>query len=599
MRGSGSLSLGCRRPGPALSNGMDATLGRLALAYSRGELVPFIGSGMSVPTSPTWEHFVRGLASQAAMPPFSDKSSPSLLIRYADRAAQRLTHEGRLAEACRTVLGIRDDPPIPPQTQALAKARWPLVVSTNYDDLYVRAVGEAPDNATHTSDRERPRRSLAPVKVFGRGAEDCRELLRELDLHTRPALWAIQGYLGSRGAGATDRRELLEAQVVVGHHQYQRAIHDDRIFRRAFAEVFRRRSLLFLGSGLEEDYLVNLFGEVMHGFGPGNLPHFAFMKKSEAPDPNFLLTRLNVHLITFEDFPELPMELERLVGRFEEGHLKRRLTIQRKFHNPRGGTVTIRAGEAPTDGTGAEAVVASFGRTPNGKVHLGSVGGTISARLGGNVTHSLLPGSTRVYRFGETNAFGVVSTTGDEQRDLRGVMEGMKELLEVTPPTFRTIRMPLLAAGEFSSWPRVFSLIQMLRGVRAAARVPESVVIHVVDPRVLTALDAGQVPVEEILACDDVRFWIEVETDQRVTDRVLAIRPTNIRVDQVAEIVGIGTKGWMVRVLPTPNAEAAASEQWSDVGAVSVDDLGLCPGGTLQFRRRERIFVERGVSSYA
>ena len=80
---------------------------------------------------------------------------------------------------------------------------------------------------------------------------------------------------------------------------------------------------------------------------------------------------------------------------------------------------------------------------------------------------------------------------------------------------------------------------------------------------------------------------------------MLAIRPTNIRVDQVAEIVGIATKGWMVRVLPTPNAEAAASEQWSDVGAESVDDLGLCPGGTLQFRRRERIYVERGGSSYA
>ena len=45
------------------------------------------------------------------------------------------------------------------------------------------------------------------------------------------------------------RAHELAGQVVAGHQQYQNAINAHAHFRRAFAEVFRRRSLLFLGSG--------------------------------------------------------------------------------------------------------------------------------------------------------------------------------------------------------------------------------------------------------------------------------------------------------------------------------------------------------------
>ena len=44
----------------------------------------------------------------------------------------------------------------------------------------------------------------------------------------------------------------------MGHDEYRRVTYRDIHFRRAFAEVFRHRSLLFLGSGIRETYLQEL-----------------------------------------------------------------------------------------------------------------------------------------------------------------------------------------------------------------------------------------------------------------------------------------------------------------------------------------------------
>src|SRR5262249_42796167 len=74
-----------------------------------------------------------------------------------------------------------------------------------------------------------------------------------------------------------------------------------------FAEVFRRRSFLFMGSGLQEDYLLNLFGEILINFGSGHLPHFCLMPYDKAKQyGDFLLRRLNTIAIpcSHEELPE-------------------------------------------------------------------------------------------------------------------------------------------------------------------------------------------------------------------------------------------------------------------------------------------------------
>ena len=51
-------------------------------------------------------------------------------------------------------------------------------------------------------------------------------------------------------------QEQFEAELVVRHAEYRRAANRVPHFRRRFAELFRTRSLLFLGSGLAEPYFL-------------------------------------------------------------------------------------------------------------------------------------------------------------------------------------------------------------------------------------------------------------------------------------------------------------------------------------------------------
>src|SRR5207245_11027 len=117
----------------------------------------------------------------------------------------------RLALRCDGVATDR----IPSQTEALAGVYWPLVLTTNYDDLYWSAT----------------RPTKRPV-VLGREREDCHRVLRSLDESHAPILWAIQGFLAGQVASPEDvipdqaQRQSLSDQLVVGHQQYQRAVNE-------------------------------------------------------------------------------------------------------------------------------------------------------------------------------------------------------------------------------------------------------------------------------------------------------------------------------------------------------------------------------------
>ena len=87
--------------------------------------------------------------------------------------------------------------------------------------------------------------------------------------------------------------------MVVGHEEYRRVTHREPWFRRAFAEVFRARSFLFLGAGLSENYLLELFGEVLEMTGMSPYPHYAFVNEGEV-DPDFLRSRLNILVIEYQ-----------------------------------------------------------------------------------------------------------------------------------------------------------------------------------------------------------------------------------------------------------------------------------------------------------
>src|SRR6185436_2290016 len=147
----------------------------------------------------------------------------------------------------------------------------------------------------------------------GRGVEDCQRVLNSLTVAGRTLLWALQGYLEETPCSPAPVKDTLrlQAQLVVGHEEYRRVTYRDIHFRRAFAEVFRHRSLLFLGAGIQESYLQELFGEVLELFGPTTRAHYAFLRKGEV-DAEFMLARFQIVVLEYENHARLPGALDEL-----------------------------------------------------------------------------------------------------------------------------------------------------------------------------------------------------------------------------------------------------------------------------------------------
>ncbi|WP_461189939.1 hypothetical protein [Arthrobacter sp. Z4-13] len=193
-------------------------------------------------------------------------------LDYARRAAQalaqlRLGHGEMVADSVSKALLEHGPAAPPPQTHALASLYWPLVLTTNYDDLYPAAVHEMALTRPWAAKAPEDERREATVQIVGRSSIDCHRVLSALSYPAPPFLWALQGYLGGQAlirtkdgslsnyqewvapnglsvTGEHHPRNSLRHQIVVGHADYRRVALRSEGFRRAFAEVFRSRTLL-------------------------------------------------------------------------------------------------------------------------------------------------------------------------------------------------------------------------------------------------------------------------------------------------------------------------------------------------------------------
>ncbi|NMO22899.1 hypothetical protein HPC49_46040 [Pyxidicoccus fallax] len=539
----------------------DDILPHLVATYRRGLLVPFTGSGMSVPACTSWVKLLTGLATIAGVDiprsiqqyvadPDNHRAPESAeLYRLADTAVMNLgaLDPKERAEAYRKALNAGGKAAgtcvIPAQTEALARCYWPLVLTTNYDDLYVVSrmrqshADVLAGGGLKGSSSETVKRDETDVpEVLGRGVEDCHKVLRSLDAPTRPIFWALQGFLGGQAEPhellvkeliLDEPRQLrLASEVVAGHQQYQLAINAQPHFRRAFAEVFSRRSFLFLGSGLLEDYLVNLFGEIAHHYGPGPHPHFALFArqgfKGDPPDARFLQARLGITPVYFDKYSELPALLDRFadaVGvrkassaatpvpvawmpdelgfRLEEG-LGRPVTDGPNKPAPK--TAAPSPGEArrlrlryaplpvPNPHAG-ECVIVSVGRNADNSPEPGRqaqnlLEGAHQAKLLSDTSpsHWRASGATPsyAYRFGDAPIFAVaarlppshpVPVPGpDDPKDSRdlGIIEhSVAEALRMADAAgFEHVHLGPVASGQFRLWNPLHPFVQTLAGIR-------------------------------------------------------------------------------------------------------------------------------------
>jgi hypothetical protein len=591
---------------------VETALPRLLANYRRGVLVLFIGSGMSVPACTSWTSFLIGLARSAGYTVPAElqqrldtrRASSTELYRLADRCVRRLKARGReaLAHAGREALGNTADSPIPRQTAALAELYWPLVLSTNYDDLVLRAVHRRCELANAAGHRRAVLPSL--FELAGQSVQDCHSVLRSLDVVTPPLLWALQGYLGDPRLTRTEltrsRAELLEREVVIGHQQYQSVINAQPHLRRAVAEVFRRRSLLFLGSGVQEDYLINLFSEIIHHHGTSAHTHFAVFHDDQraSVDTDFFRLRLGIEPLFVADYDAVPALLTRLrdnTGSHRAPKERDRVIgcapyeLAFRFSGePSGFTLRLRNDEVGWPLASTACVGVSVGRSTHGPI-LGKMATALLSAA--DVPPSAWndwkqqDDSVYVYRHAtQPRLFTIAAREHGSDADRRHLLvipSALTEFLDhVDRAGFETATIGLLAAGRGRPWPALYPFVMMLKAIHRLGSTPpgrlRELVISIVDPAVWDPLLAGKIPVELLLSADAGTVWVHVVGEPDDELESYAITLTGVAtVAEVARRCGLPPGAWNVSVYPVPDG--------GDRPVTSGGDLAVVPGASLTF----------------
>ena len=585
---------------------------QLLTAYDRGRLVPFTGSGMSVPACTTWDQFVARLESGACIPAAAMSGSTS--ARLVERALVALRVQRRmgisLPDAVRKALYLSPSGSLPENAVALARLHWPLICTTNYDDIHLRATvhcllgkGTAPDD-------------LPDIRVLGRSDADCKRLLQHLALPAEQTIWALQGFLHPTHADAravldpAQAFDALEQELVVGHAEYRRVTHRAPHFRRAFAELFRSRSLLFLGSGLNEAYFRMLFDEIVELGGTPGQPHHAFVEEG-ALDPDFMQREYHIvcHIYPagkHEHVGEWLRLLADALGRQRvrvSGWSFRMTAPSQAIDDRVDPEFIVVRGALPTPGEleQSAALAVSCGRDypPGRPAEPGSWGypGLSASRareLGlrdrdGRYTWNDENGF--VVRFLDAaRTYGIVARDfGDDDRATRSPEAIRKALIaffeHARETGYTTLHIQVLAAGRHRAFASWVSLTQMARafgewcGKSPSDTARPRVIVHVVDSELLALLDGGFLDLREALVDAPLRLQIEVVEPGGERSRYHALVPATTTLGDVADVTATNFDP-TVAALPKP-VHRAVPLSLKRVAHLTLRDFGLVSGSTL------------------
>ena len=587
----------------------------LCTAYNLGRLVPFIGSGMSMPTCVSWKKFIEKLEGQCGIkPPESDDRD---LIQRAHIARQKLLLSGdNVAEAIEKAVYSGNKKEVPKQTTALASLFWPLVCTTNYDDIYLRA------KFSKAAETQRQRR------VFGRSDSDCRHILHHLNFPTSEVVWALQGFLRPRDKnllnllGTCRDADQLAKELVVGHAEYRREAHRAPHFRRCFAEVFRTSSLFFLGSGLTEHYFLTLFDEIIELTGPPVRPHFAIIEEGMV-DPDLMRQQYHIVCMTYpKDKHDYVTDYLKEFCAFVEDDRVRLSSWGFRIRSPKkveqcdiGDNFKVVRGPLPkpTALLQHEAVAISCGRPKrSGEVPL--VSPYIADAVGINEENEedcewLNNWTVKWTKL--KNVYGIVArelmNKGDSSRDRRSPeairIAFLKSLKKAEEHGIKVLHVQLLGAGENKVFHPWISLIQMAKAYGQFFRerkylnyVSLSVHLYVVDPSIIALLQGSFIDLVEHLEDSRLLIGIEViDTSGNVTRYHQFVNADDKLAKLVGKSVRIQKHPPTVSVHPTPLLDSKP-KPLPNVQGLKVKNLGLVSGSTLiiDYRKRTLKMEESG-----
>jgi hypothetical protein len=568
----------------------DNALPLLASFCHRGILVPFIGSGISRPALNGWDDFLWRLLELLKLRTGFRDLTTAEKYRLAEIATMALRsypirEQADIVRKALKSVDSRGTIRATDNTKALAMTYWPLVVTTNYDDLYIRALADNPD-------------FKRGIQVYGRGRSDCHQVLKSLDDDLPPILWVVQGFVGqpaipnSHYSLSEPQLHALIRQVVIGHQQYAQATNGEPHFRRTFAELFRRRSLLFVGSGLQEDYIVSLFSEIVHHHGLGSLPHFALFDRKTQVDEWFLRTKLGINVLRYPNHSALPDRLERIA---KAARWSRRLSdetivvpapsqdaipneVGYYVGGSRNNPLRVRCvfSLLPTpDHTQQQASIVSVGRWKGNKPRVGeqALGHLQRARREGVINEALdwwrplTRKASYVFRFGKRSPiFAVAARRRDlsgerhDRRDLRIIGDALSAaLMAVEKAGYTTVFVGAIAAGPNSGLHPVHSFAQALRGVFAFSKLStgrlEDIRFHLVDPRLWALIASSKLSIAQLLSSEVLPFEVEVHDSEGGLENLRVMLPGVPSINEVLRHTRLSRKHWKILISPPPTDE--------------------------------------------
>ena len=241
------------------------------MTLKNGQLLPLVGSGMSVPTGiPTWTGFLRALRPHSTM---TEKQLEDLLSKWAyEEAAECLaaTMPGRLFDE-RVEHDLRIDEPekICGAALFLPELFDKVVLTTNLDDLLEIMYNKSGRRFSHI--------------LCGQAIGEY----RKVKATSERVLLKFHGDCRSRGGR------------VLGKVEYDVAYANGSPIREELTTIYRTHSILCLGCSLNPDRTVGLLADTAK-LDPGMPKHYAFLQHPNDIDA----LREREHFLTDRDvFP--------------------------------------------------------------------------------------------------------------------------------------------------------------------------------------------------------------------------------------------------------------------------------------------------------
>jgi hypothetical protein len=441
---------------------------------------------------------------------------------------------------------------------------------------------------------------------------------QEYNVWTRPGSGKPHTY-DRTGELEGNRTGELEGELVVGHAEYRAVAMRSESFRRAFAEVYRSRSLLFLGSGLRDRYLLDMFSQVSELYGASSQPHYAVVCANEV-DVEFHGRYFGIRVVEVDRYTEIPSLLSQIQAAANDSTARRRWSYQKPSPTRQtSSSVEIREGEFDATKSPLGCIIISGGggrdwprvnlamidylvavgvlpkhlrsrpgdtrreedarreyvgrmlRQAEGRSYTWVFDDTPNARNRDCptvfVARARLEAHSQLGRQNRPVAHRTSASRGDRAgrlwRDLRLIKPVMIEALEVGAEAgHQAVQSTILSSGDLRSFPASFALQEMVRAWTHAAIDGHYLRIHVIDPPVLGDLRSGRLDLAHSISVSGsttegavLQFWLEVVEGGGRSTRLLELRHATSSVRDLLKEHSLLNHRWTISLWPEPCLE--------------------------------------------